>query len=78
MAGDNGSFSDPVVRCLSCGQLLFMETVKQLGCCHKCGNKRVTNVRTLNDAELEKLKAKGVSSVWLDEFEEVVNANIIE
>lgn len=64
-------FADPVVRCMACGQLLLMASLKRLGCCHKCGNKRVTNVRTLSGEEMEKLREKGVSENFLKLFEEV-------
>ena len=75
---DDGGFSDPAVRCLTCGQILLMTTIKKMGCCHKCGHKRITDVRTMDGEEMAKLKEKRVSEKWLAEFEEVKNVDIIE
>lgn len=75
--GDEKGFTDPVVRCMSCSQLMLIGSVKKSGCCPKCGNKRVTNVRTLTEEEMGKLKDKGVSQTFLDEFEGADDADLI-
>lgn len=75
--GDEKGFLDPVVRCMSCGQLLLIDSISKNGCCLKCGNKRVTNVRTLTEEEMAKLKERGVSEDFLREFEEVDDADFI-
>ena len=70
-------FSDPVVRCMSCSQLILVGTVKKTGACPKCGNKRVTNVRSLTGEEMGKLRERNVSEDFLAEFEEVDDADLI-
>lgn len=69
--------ADPVVRCMSCSELLTVPSMKKLGCCHKCGNKRVTNVRTLSEKEMDKLKAKGGFDDFISLFEEVEDYDTI-
>ena len=54
---------DPVLRCDSCQQLAKLEALHELGCCPKCGNKRMRSVNILNENE----KAK-VSEWGFDEF----------
>lgn len=75
--GDKKGFTDPVVRCMSCSQLILMGTVTKMGCCPKCGNKRVTNVRTLTEEEMGNLKEKGGLEDFLAEFEGVDDADLI-
>jgi len=62
---------EPVLRCMSCNKLLLTAILKKRGCCLYCGNKRVTNVKTLSGDEMERLRAKGVDEHFLALFEEV-------
>jgi DNA-directed RNA polymerase subunit RPC12/RpoP len=64
-------FTDPVVRCSSCGVLLLHDTIQKYGCCKKCGNRRVTNVRIMTDKEMQSLKAKGGMEDFIAIFEGV-------
>ena len=63
---------DPVFRCAFCGALLTRKGIATLGCCNKCGMKRVTNVKFLSDTDKIELAQKGIDQAWLDEFSEVV------
>ena len=59
---------DPVMRCASCGNLIKRNTIRSLGCCNKCGMKRVTTVVFLSDEEKTDLANRGVDQEWIDEF----------
>lgn len=82
MSKENKGFTDPIVRCMSCSQLMLVGSIAKTGCCPKCGNKRVTDVRTLTDDELkrlrtERMREKGVTEEFLSEFQEVPDADLI-
>ncbi len=59
---------DPVLRCLNCQALLTRKAITTLGCCNKCGMKRVTTVQMLSDTEKQTLIDSGVDKAWIDEF----------
>lgn len=65
----DGAFQDPVVRCDGCHKLAKIETIKAVGCCPECGNKRVRNVLVFNSSELEQLKAWNIDPAFIDLFE---------
>lgn len=73
----NEGFTDPIVRCMACSQLIVMGSLTKTGCCPKCGNKRVTDVRTLTEDEMDRCRNKGISEDFLKEFKEVDDAEII-
>lgn len=50
---------DPVLRCDSCQELVRLETIHQLGTCHKCGNKRMRSLTILSSDEKRKLQDWG-------------------
>lgn len=64
--------NDPVLRCVSCAALLTRKAVSTLGCCTKCGMKRVSTVKFLSDTEIEELREKGIDENWLAEFSQEV------
>lgn len=70
----DGQFDDPVVRCCDCKMVIHRNTVKTLGMCPSCGNRRVRNVLTLSEKEMEDLKEKGVDPEFLGLFEGVEDA----
>lgn len=76
---DRDSSIDPVLRCMSCGKLLLVTSLKKHGCCINCGNKRVSDVKTISGEEMERLRKKGVDDRFLALFEEaeVDNDDII-
>jgi len=61
---------DPALRCDSCQEIVKLSTLHQLGCCPKCGNKRVKTITVMNEKEKAKLKQWGFDDL-LKEFEEV-------
>ena len=67
--GKDSAFDDPVVRCMECQELLFMEQLKQGGCCPKCGNRRVRNVLAFSEAERGRMLKAGVDPDFLALFE---------
>lgn len=66
-------FTDPVLRCDSCQVLIRRETLRKIGSCHKCGNKRVRNVNVFSPEERDQIEEWGYLS-FLDEFEGVADA----
>jgi hypothetical protein len=68
-----GEFIDPVVRCDSCQELLLRKTIQEIGCCSKCGNRRLKNVRILQPEEMEQLKEWNVDPEFIAIFEQVEN-----
>ena len=66
----DGPFEDPVVRCCECSSLVYREQIQQNGMC-ACGNRRVRNLLSLNDVEMEKLKERGVDPDFIKLFEGV-------
>ncbi len=69
----DGPFNDPLVRCDKCQELLFVNQIKRLGGCTRCGNTRVGNVRVLNEDEMTKANAwvqEGkLDGAWLSLFQ---------
>jgi len=61
-------FSDPIVRCCDCQKMLFRATLQKVGCCKKCGSRRVKAVLTLNDKEIDILKEKEVDPDYIALF----------
>jgi len=55
MYSKEAPFMDPVLRCSSCGKLVKRLYLQANGAC-ACGSRRVTELRTLNEEEFEKLK----------------------
>jgi len=65
------TFADPVVRCDSCQAVLLCESLSRLGCCGKCGNRRIRNIQVLQPAEMAQCREWGVDPKFLALFEEV-------
>jgi hypothetical protein len=53
--------------------LLLRTTIHELGCCSKCGNKRIKNVRILQIDEMARLKEWNVDPEFIALFEQVEN-----
>jgi len=64
-------FNDPIVRCSDCQTLIFRGELQQIGCCPKCGNRRVKNVLVCSEAEMADLMSKNVDPDFLALFEGV-------
>lgn len=74
----DGPFSDPVLRCDSCGAVVRTAAVKTLGSCpgdgvKGCGNLRFRNVRSMTEAEIGDLTAWGIDPEFIGLFEGVPN-----
>ena len=52
----DSEFTDPVLRCDSCSDLVRLEDLKKQGKCH-CGNRKVRSLLTIKDeAELAQMR----------------------
>lgn len=71
---NDGEFTDPIVRCCECSNLITREKIGKFGGCPKCGNKRVRNVLNMTDVEINDLRQRGVDEEFLALFEGVVDA----
>ena len=69
----DGPFVEPLVRCDACQELILLMKLKEVGMCPFCSNTRVRNVRTMPQADMEKVQqwvADGkVDPDWLKLFE---------
>ena len=63
-------FDDPVLRCDSCQEVVKRKTLHKLGCCDKCGNKRVRPVTVFSEEERAKLVEWGFGD-FVSKFKEV-------
>ena len=67
--GKDAPFNDPVVRCDSCRNLIFTDTLRKDGHCNHCGNRKVREVRFLDQHEMDVLKARNVDPDFLAMFQ---------
>tara|TARA_R110002126_G_scaffold129550_1_gene272407 strand:- start:171 stop:464 length:294 start_codon:yes stop_codon:yes gene_type:complete len=69
----DGAFTDPVVMCDSCTDVILMTDLKLAGMCPYCGNKRVRVALTLTDEHQAKVRQwllEGkVDPEWFELFE---------
>jgi len=66
--GKDAPFNDPIVRCVDCQEMLFRTQLQKVGCCKKCGSRRVKSVLTLNDKEIDILKEKEIDPEYIALF----------
>lgn len=71
----DGSFQDPVLRCDSCAKLVFMEDIRILGMC-PCGNRKVRNLQTFTNEELEVMQKRNVDPEFIALFQDSGVANV--
>ncbi|MAH47227.1 hypothetical protein CMI37_15490 [Candidatus Pacearchaeota archaeon] len=64
------AFADPIVRCDSCQALVRRGTIHKLGCCDKCGNRRMRNVLIIKENEMQICKDWDLDADFLALFEE--------
>lgn len=62
-----GRASDFLLRCKDCKALVLLSFLQTHGCC-ECGNKRVVEITTLNDAEMERLTNGSLDFPYRAEF----------
>jgi len=67
----DGPFQDPLLRCDSCTKIVKTETLRNLGRCPKCGNRRVRNVQTLTPEEIKQAQDWDIDPEFFALFEEV-------
>ena len=70
----DGAFNDPVVRCDSCGKIVNMIALKEMGCCPYCGNRKVRNVMQFTGEELDKMREWKIDPEFVALFEQVPEA----
>jgi len=70
---DQGEFLDPVVRCDSCQALIKRTTLRKVGSCDKCGNKRMRNLTVFNEDEKAQMEGWGFQE-FVAQYEEVPDA----
>jgi hypothetical protein len=63
-----GRAHDDLLRCKDCQALLTFETIAKMGCCDKCGNKRMIEVTILNEQEMADIKAGVIDFADRDKF----------
>lgn len=54
---DLGRAHDDLLRCKDCQGLVTFKTLAKLGMCDKCGNKRFTEITTLNEKEMADIQS---------------------
>ena len=65
-------FTDPVVRCDSCGKIIRTATLRKLGMC-KCGNRKVRNLQTYTSEEKKQMEEWGIDPDFFAIFQVVGN-----
>lgn len=66
-------FHEPVLICDSCNELVLATTLRNVGSCNHCGNRKVRNVRVLSEENMEIARAWAsagkIDPDWLKLFE---------
>ncbi len=65
---DHGMGHDMLMRCKDCQALVDMETIKRLGSCDKCGNKRFMEITLLSEKEMEDISTGVIDFPYRAEF----------
>ncbi len=65
---DHGAGHDDLMRCKDCQALVVMESIKKLGCCEKCGNKRFMEITILTEKEMEGIANGTIDFPYRAEF----------
>ncbi len=67
----DGPFADPLVRCDSCARIITQASMKKSGMCEHCGNRRIRNVQSLTEEEMDFWKQKDIDPDFFALFEAV-------
>lgn len=73
--GKDGDFNDPVVRCDSCGKMILVSKLKEMGACI-CGSRKVRNLRGYDGKERDLMVEWGVDPEFLALFEQIDDRGI--
>jgi DNA-directed RNA polymerase subunit RPC12/RpoP len=65
---DLGRAHDDLLRCKDCQKLVTFETIKKLGMCDGCGNKRFVEIKLLKAEEMEKIRSGEIDFDHREEF----------
>ena len=72
---DLGRAHDYLLRCNACQKLVTFETMTKLGCCDKCGTRRMIEITVLSEEEATQIRdgiiAFPDSDKFLEEFRNV-------
>ncbi len=63
-----GQGHDELMRCKDCQALVTMETIRTMGMCPKCGNKRFNEITLLNDQEMADIQSGKLDFKFRDQF----------
>lgn len=64
---------DPILRCDSCSALVRVGTIHKIGCCDKCGNRRMRSLTIVSEQEIEQMENWGFLD-FASEFKGVADA----
>jgi len=65
----DGPVNDPVMRCDSCVKIIRTETLKNIGKCPHCGNRKVRSLQTFSSLERDKMVKWNIDPAFLAIFE---------
>lgn len=63
-----GQAHDDLLRCKDCQSLVTFNTIKRIGSCDKCGNKRFTEITLLTQAEMDLIQSGAIDFPHRDKF----------
>jgi hypothetical protein len=63
-----GKAHDDLLRCKDCQALVTFETITKMGCCDKCGNKRMIEITILSEKEMDDIKSGVINFADKDKF----------
>lgn len=66
---ENEGFDEPILRCDSCNKIVVMRTIRDLGLCNHCGNKRFRSVDVISELELMQIEKLDGADAFLELFE---------
>lgn len=65
---DLGRGHDYLMRCKDCRALVTFETIRNLGCCNLCGNRRFGEITILSEKEMADIQSGAIIFPDSDKF----------
>lgn len=65
---DLGRGHDNILRCKDCQKLVTYEVITKIGMCDGCGNRKFTEIKLLNEKEMEEIKSGAIDFPDRDRF----------